>query len=300
MPELKHSKSTDSEHKIKLESSLVYATWGSGAAIAGTEAGIEVGTAFVGNGAPVKITGKSSGGKKLWKLSDTINGNSFRKKVEIPEDLDKGDQLYFEVKLPRNGLKGKSNSIPLFPRPVISNMKWSSDQARRGDLLTLTADIDKVDSGTEVLVTIYEYDRDSAHDKITELPAMVEKGKIELKWEYEYTEDVDEIPTEEELSEYGESYNPPEYFFTVKFMNYEYGLEQQSGLLTFKDYLEIELADEYGNKSADEKYKIIFPDGSEKEGTLDENGYAKIEDIPPGRVSIEFPDLDTAEIEPEE
>jgi hypothetical protein len=83
-------------------------------------------------------------------------------------------------------------------------------------------------------------------------------------------------------------------------MNYEYGLEQQSGLLTFKDYLEIELADEYGNRSADEKYKVILPDGSKKEGTLDENGYAKIEDIPPGRVSIEFPDLDTAEIEPEE
>jgi hypothetical protein len=300
MAELKHSKSTDSEHKIKLESSLVYAAWGEGAAVAGTEARIEVATAFVGNGAPIKITGKSSGGKKLWKISDKIKNNIYRRKVDIPEDLEPGDQVYFEVKLSKNGLKGSSNSIPVFPRPVISNMKWSAEEARRGDILTLTADVDKVDNGTEALVTVYEYDRDGAHDRITELPAVVEKKKIELKWEYEYNEDVDEIPTEEELNEYGESYNPPEYFFTIRIMGYEHGLEQQSGLLTFKDYLEIELADEYGNRSANEKYKLILPDGSEREGTLDENGYALVEDLPPGRISIEFPDLETAEIEPEE
>ena len=297
MPEIKHTKSTDSEHKIKLTSSLVYAAWSQAAAFAGAEAEVEVATAFVGSGAPVKITCKSSKGKKLGKISGKIKGNKFKQKIELPEDMEQGDEIYFEVKLSKNGLKGKSNSIPVYPKPVVTNMKWSASEARREDILTLSADVDKVDSGTEALVTIYEYDRDGAHDKITELPARIENSKVELQWEYEYHEDVDEIPTEEEMREYGGSYNPPEYFFTVKITGFESGLEQESGLLTFKDYVEIELVDEYGNKSANEKFKLILPDGSEKEGTLDENGYARVEDVPPGKFSIEFPDLDTAEFE---
>jgi hypothetical protein len=299
MPEIRHSKSTDTEHTIKLDSSLVYAAWSGAAAVAGTAAGIEVATAFVGNGAPIRITGRDGGGKKLFKLSGSIRNNLYRNDVEIPEDMEQGEEIYFEVKLSRNGLKGRSNSIPVFPMPVITNMKWSAGEARRGDLLTLSADLDRVESGTGLLVTIYEYDSDGAHDRITELPAVVENGKIELSWEYQYHEDVDEIPTEEEMREYGGSYNPPEYFFTVKFIDYEFGLDQESGLLTFKDYLEIELADEYGNRSAGEKYKILLPDGSEQEGTLDDNGYARVENVPPGRVRIEFPEIETGEIEPE-
>ena len=297
MAEIKHSKSTDSEHKIKLESSLVYAAWSQAAAFAGSYAEVEVATAFVGSGAPVKIACKSARGKKLEKISGKIKGNIFRQKVKIPEDTEQGDEIYFEVKLSKNGLKGKSNSIPVYPKPAVTNMKWSASEARRGDILTLTADVDRVESGTEALVTIYEYDQDGAHDKITELPARIENKKIELQWEYQYQEDVDEIPTEEEIREYGGSYNPPEYFFTIKITGFEAGLEQESGLLAFKDYVEIELVDEYGNKSANEKFKLILPDGSEKQGTLDENGYARVEDIPPGKFSIEFPDLDTAEIE---
>lgn len=291
MSEVKHTKSTDSENEIKLESSLVYAVWRQGAALAGVSAEVEVGTAFVGDGAKIKITGKTKNGNNIGKIKSKIFGNLFIDKLDMPDDLEPGDYAYFEVKLSNNNLTGQSNFIPMFPTPVVTNMKWSATEARREDILTLSADVDRVIGGTEAIITIYEYDNDGAHDKITELPAVVENKKIKLDWEYEYHEDTDEIPTQEELDEYGGQYNSPEYFFTIKINGYEQGLEQDSGLLNFKDYIEINLEDESGNKSANEKYKLILPDGSIKDGCLDENGYAKIENIPPGNVDVEFPDI---------
>ena len=91
----------------------------------------------------------------------------------------------------------------------------------------------------------------------------------------------DDIPTEEE-SEMG--YNPPEYFFRVRMGE----IFVDSGLLEFKDWIEIELRDEDGNPIVEEEYTLILPDGSEKKGNLDKNGCAREIDIPPGKIIIKF------------
>ena len=112
--------------------------------------------------------------------------------------------------------------------------------------------------------------------------------KLELKWAYEYHEDSDEIPTEEELQKYGRKYNHPEYFFTVKFDQTEFGLNQESGLLKFKDWFDVIGEDGYGEPLRDGEYVLILPDGEERRGNLDDEGRARIEDIPPGVCVIEF------------
>lgn len=288
--DLKFTKSTDTEHEIKLESSLISASWRSGKAIAGQSATFEVRTAFVGEGAPIKITGKSENGKKLGKIKDVIKRNKYVGEFEIPEDTELDDMIYFEVEFTKNDLEGESNRIPVFPPVQVFNMKWSAKEARRGDVLTLSADTNGLRDHEEVTVIIYEYDRDSAHDKIVELPATVMDKRIELQWEYEYHEDTNEIPTQEELDKYGKKYNPPEYFFTVKVEDTEFGKqEQESGLLEFKDWVKIKLVDEEGNAIANEDYVLYLPDGQQRQGTLDSNGQAKEENIPPGEVTIEFP-----------
>ena len=78
-----------------------------------------------------------------------------------------------------------------------------------------------------------------------------------LRLNHKYFEDSDEIPTQEELDKYGGAYNPPEYFFVINIDGFEFGHEQESGILGFKDYIEINLVDEKGNKSAKEKYKPV-------------------------------------------
>ena len=288
--ELKYNKSTDQEHEIKLESSLVSASWLSHAAVGGQTAALEVRTSMVGYGAPIKITGKTEKGKKLDKISGEVKGDKFVGRLQIPEDVKTDDKAYFEVDLSKNGLKGESNRIPCMPPPRVSELKWSASEARRGDTLTLSAKIKGVRDGSDVLVTIYEYDQDSAHDKIAELPATVRDEKMELQWEYEYFEDTDEIPTQAEMERYGGSYNPPEYFFTVKIGDTEYGAEQESGLLLFKDYMEIFLKDPDDYPVGNVEYILILPDGEERRGTLDENGYAREDGIPPGPCTIQFPE----------
>lgn len=288
--DLKFTKSTDTEHKIKLESSLISASWRVGKAIAGRTATFEVRTAFVGERAPIKIKGKSENGKKLGKIKDVIKRNKYVGEFEIPEDTELDDMIYFEVELPKNDIEGESNRIPVFPPVQVFNMKWSATEARRGDILTLSADVNGLRDHTEVTVIIYEYDRDSAHDKIIELPATVMNKRIELQWEYEYHEDTDEIATQEELDKYSKKYNPPEYFFTVKVEDTEFGVEQESGLLEFKDWIELELKERDGTPIANARYVVRFADGTEREGSLDENARARLEDIPPGPYRVDFPD----------
>jgi len=287
--DLKFTKSTDTEHEIELESSLISASWRSGKAIAGQTATFEVLTAFVGEGATIKIKGKSENGKKLGKIKDVIKRNKYVGEFEIPEDTELDDMIYFEVKLPKNDLEGESNRIPVIPPVQVFNLKWSTKEARRGDVLTLSADVNGLRDHEEVTVIIYEYDCDSAHDKIVELPATVMNKRVELQWEYEYHEDTDEIPTQEELDKYDGKYNPPEYFFTVKVEDTEFGVKQESGLLEFKDWIKIELINEQGEAVANEDYTLRLADGQERHGTLDNNGCSIEENIPPGKVIIKFP-----------
>jgi hypothetical protein len=286
----KFTKSTDAEHEVKLESSLIAAAWRCGAAFGGQKASFEVITSFVGEGASIKLTGKTENGKSLGKISDVIRNNKFIGAFDVPSDIERGDLAYFEVQLPANGLSGESNRIPVGPPIDVTNLKWSAKEARRGDKLKLTADARGVPDGTEAKITIFEYDRDNIHDRIVELMAEVKNQKIEIEWEYEYYEDTDEIPTEEELNRYGKNYNPPEYFFTVTIGDAVFGKKQESGLLEFKDWIEIELKDENGNPVPNQRYVIELPDGSKKEGNLDENGHAKIEGIPPGAINVSYPD----------
>ena len=198
MSELKFSKAADEEHEVQLDPQLISATWLEAAAWEGRESTFKIRTVFVGDGAKVKVTGKSEKGKKLGKVSGEMHRNQFTGDFEVPEKIELGDEIFFEVELSTNSLSGESERIPVYPEPRIKSMKWSAAEARRGDILTLTTELEEVPDGKEALIIIYEYDADGCHDRITELSGTVRGGKLEEKWEYEYHEDTDELPTKEE------------------------------------------------------------------------------------------------------
>lgn len=283
------TKSTDSKHKVTLESKLIYAVWKASEAPKGQKIWYDFGTAFVGEGAPATIRLKKGDGSTLKTVEEEVRRNRVCKLIQIPGDLELNELVYFEVELSKQGLKGESNRIPVAPPIVVEDMQWSAEEARRGDVLTLSANVRNVDDETPAFITVCEYDEDGAHDRITTIETKVKDKKIKLLWEYEYHEDTDEIPTQEELERYGRSYNPPEYFFIVEIGAQRFGEEQESGLLRFKDFIEIQANEPDGSAIADEDVKVTLPDGSEKEGKTDANGYCKIEGIPPGRCQISFP-----------
>ncbi len=287
---LEFQKSTDASHEIQLDSSLQQGTWVGGRAAIGYPAGLIVRTSFVGEGATIEITAKVEGGSSFATTSGVVRGNVYVGEVEIPDSVEEGDLVYFEISLPQNGITGESNRIPAVLPPILEEMSWGQEAARRGDVLTLSARIRNVPNRTDVEVRIYEHDRDGVHDLITEIESQVIDGRVEVRWEYEYHEDTDELPTDEEMQEYGEEYNPPEYFFTILVDGFELGLEQESGLLVFQDFLDLEMIDGNGEPLAGRDYTLHLPDGSTRDGTLDDEGRAREEDIPPGRTTVEVPE----------
>lgn len=58
------------------------------------------------------------------------------------------------------------------------------------------------------------------------------------------------------------------------------------------DWIEIELLDDQDKPVAGQAYKVTLPDGSEDSGTLDNNGFVRIDSIEPGSCKVTFPGLD--------
>lgn len=286
MPE--HQANTDEIKEIELPSAIQQVLWTQQRMAAGARASLEIFTQYVGNNSDLEIELSDQAGNKHGTVKGKISANRAVIEIIIPE---KAEQiLYAEVKLPKHSLQMKSNPLLVSPPIEITNVKWDKTEARRGDILKLTADVKGAQEGSEADTEIWEHDADGVHDLITKFVSIIKDNKIEANWEFEYHEDTDDIPTNEETEK---GYNPPEYFFRVAIN----GVFADSELLEFKDWIEIVLKDNEGKIFADEDYILYLPDGTEKKGTLDSKGYAKVEDVPPGKYRVEFPNLEGIRVE---
>jgi hypothetical protein len=285
---------SDSAQKFSVQSNLIYAVWKSNAAYGDCDATFEVRTSLVGDGAEIKIKGKTENGKSLGKIDAKIYGNRLITTFPIPKNVPIDDLAYLEVKLPKHSLQGETNRIPTRPPIEVQQMKWSAPEASRGDVLTLTVDfISQVPNDTEAIIAIYEFDHNGDdHDPVVRIPTTIQNKKIQVQWEYEYFDDTSKIPTQQDLQPVGKNYNHPEYFFVVVLDEVRIGVNQESGLLKFKDGLDISLIDENGDPVVNEKYTLKFANGVQRQGQLDQQGLSNESNIPPGKVIVEFPDLD--------
>lgn len=278
---------TDQTHKIKLPSVINQAMWDRTAASIEEEVEFEVFTHFVSDGAEMKISIHNRSGKKLDELTGKVFGNRTRGRYIIPDNAK--DAIYFEAELKKHGLKKKSEDMVIIPPIFVTNARWSQPITHRLDILTLTADVIGANDGTEGWIEIYENDPQGAHELIIKFSIIVEGNRVESQWMFDYPGDTNDIPTAAE-SELG--YIPPKYFFKVivrrKFA--------QSDLLEFKDWIEIELKADDDSPIGNKKYILHLPDGNDKNGTLNANGYAREDDLPPGKVVIEFPEMPAVEI----
>ena len=188
-------------------------------------------------------------------------------------------RLTGDAAIRRGGLPEAGDySVKLFS---VFNAKWSEESARVGDVVELSAETEGYEDGTKAVVRIWEMDIDGADDFIAEIETTVDGNKVDAEWTYEYHEDTDEVSEEDKRK----GYSAPEYYFIV---HVEEG-KARSGMLEFKDWIEVELRDEEDSPVPDEDYILYLPNGETRKGRLDGNGFKKEEDIPPGRYKIEFP-----------
>lgn len=57
-------------------------------------------------------------------------------------------------------------------------------------------------------------------------------------------------------------------------------------------WLVIELVDDEGKPVPHARYVVTLPDGSTREGTLNKNGYARVDGVNPGQCQVSFPHLE--------
>lgn len=60
-------------------------------------------------------------------------------------------------------------------------------------------------------------------------------------------------------------------------------------------WIEITLVDETGEPVSNERFLLVLPDGSQRNGRLDDKGFARVEQIPAGVCDVSFPDIDGRE-----
>lgn len=270
---------TGKVQEIKLESSIEQVLWTKNSSTPGGKVGIEVLTQLVGNNSEISIQLSDKSGKTFDTIKKKMFGNKFWTEITVPEKAE--EQLFAEVKLSKHSLTKKSNPLKLLPKIEIKNLKWDKDEVHRGDIVKITGDVTNVYDGAEAEVQIWEHDSDLAHDFIASIPVTVKNKKIETQWEFQYVDDTDDIPSEEETEN---GYQWPEYFFRVIVG----GKSEDSKVMKFKDWADITVKDKLGIPITKKKYKLIFPDGTEKEGKLNEEGKIRIEDIPPGKIKFQI------------
>jgi len=180
----------------------------------------------------------------------------------------------------KSGLKEGRYDIEL---KALTAAEWSQEKARVGDTVKMKAKVSGFDSGSEAEFRIFEKDVSSADDLIDTIEAETSGDSVEADWEYRYVEDTDDVQSEKEKRL---GYSLPEYYFIVRVED----AQAKSGLLKFRDYIEISLKDAEGNGVGGAAYRAVFSNGQIVEGTLDGDGYKKIEEVPPGEWSVEFPE----------
>jgi len=281
------TKSSDASHKIQLESHLIYAIWSHKQAHAGQVAELEVRTSFVGNGAQIKITCYTDNGKKLDKIDGTVYNNRFDGSIVIPDKVKSDDMIYFEAELPKHKLKGESNTIPVRPAIKVSNFQWDRQEVKREETVTLTCQFESgVTDDDDARVIIYEHNPNSCDFPVVSIPTKIKDNKVEMQWEFNYQDPTKEIPTDSEMQKYQKKYVNPEFFFVVVVDGVRMGIKQESGLMKFKDWVEILLVDSKDRPIADHDFTVTFADGTQGSGTTDGFGKATIKNCCAGPYTV--------------
>ena len=238
--------------------------------------------------------------------SGDSGGDSVQAKAAAVE-VDKGHFLYlrfvdkggktitgvnYEIKTPDNkkmsgvitgplkkaGLEEGDYEIAL---KAITKAEWSDKSANVGDKVKLLVDTVGVKDDEKAILSIFIKSANCPDKQFKTIESRVSGGKVEEEWELKID---DEFIESYETGEKSERYRSPSFYFTVNIARFK----AKSGMLAYKDWVEMKINDPDGKALANREYKVYCSDGQVKEGKLDGDGYAKIEGVSPGKVKVKI------------
>jgi len=237
---------------------------GSGGGAGGAAAKAAAVEAKEGHYLDVKVV--DAGGKPVTGAKYTIKGPDGRK-----------SEGYVTGSIERKGVKEGTHEIKI---SAITKAGWSAREAAVGDKVKMEVETIGVESGEKAILQIFIKDANFADRPFETIEAKVDSNKIEHEWELKVDQKLFDVQDYKE----DKNYSTPWYYFVVETA----GIKQRSGLLKYKDWIELELRDEKGNALGGAEYEVFLPNGQIVKGKLDQNGYAKVENIPPGKVRVTF------------
>ena len=190
----------------------------------------------------------------------------------------KTDSGLLAGRIRRDGVDAGSYEIGL---RCISKAEWSVERAKVGDTVTLRAVCAGLESGTKAALKIFVRDYNVPDRVVAELPAEVANDAIEADWVFAVDEKILRLQSSQQARS---GYSSPRFYFVAE----AEGCAARSPFLFYSDWLEIRLADSQGKAAAGKAYKVVFPNGEIREGTLDSDGKARLENVPPGKAQIFF------------
>lgn len=235
-----------------------------------------------GSGGSTKAKAKSSSGqveqghyldvKFVDKGGKPIVGGAYS--IKTPDNRQITGPLVGQIK--QEGVPEGSHEIKL---TAIVDVRWSNPKAQVGDKVKLTVQTAGIEDGEEALLRIFVKDANFADQEYEVMKAEVKSDKIEKEWELK----IDERLLEHQDSKAkGRRYSVPYFYFVAEVG----GLKQRSALLKYTDWVEVNIKDADDNAIANKKFKLYFPNGEVRDGTLDSKGKAKVENVPAGRANV--------------
>lgn len=184
---------------------------------------------------------------------------------------------YVTGSIDQKGVKEGSHEIKI---SAITKAAWSAKEAAIGDKVKIQIETAGIESGEKAAIQIFIKDANFADHEFGKIETKVDSGRIEREWELK----VDEKLFNAQEYKEGKNYSNPYYYFVVETAE----MRQRSGLLKYKDWIELELKDDDGKPVGGAEYEVKLPNGQIRRGNLDSNGTARVENIPPGEVKVSF------------
>ncbi len=185
--------------------------------------------------------------------------------------------LRLDGKIRRDALSAGQCTVQLFN---VLNAKWSKTKADVGEKVKMTADVEGYPDGTAATFNIFRRDLKGADVIVATVEAKVQGKKVEGEWEFVYADDFPDT-----VYAQTKKYSSPHYYFEIAIVK----SVVKSGMLGYKDWIEIELKDTYDNPIAQEEYVLVLPQGEVRKGKLGAGGKKREEKIPPGHCKVRFP-----------
>ena len=174
---------------------------------------------------------------------------------------------------------------------AIYGVRWSTETARVGDEVTITAQAPGFDDGTEAMVTIQQVTDQGPSDVEVLPPIDVRNGQIEATWTYGTRYGEPHAPTEVDTDRPAADQMP---VYRAELLVVGALTTVHSGTLSYRDAIQVDFLDEQTEEPLpDARYQTYSTDGN-RDGTADAQGRLDEDDLPAGRVDLDVDPGDAA------